>query len=131
MSPDDKVRHYNLSLQKGALKWREQNKTIGACMVAKPELLATFGKTQVDYDLAGLSNYNFASDDPLNFVFQRLSYLKVTNPNLSDADKCNRLFEGLPSHLKSYFVRDAPQTVDAFVKRLRDSVRCRTAVNTA
>ncbi|OQV11560.1 hypothetical protein BV898_14136 [Hypsibius exemplaris] len=61
-----------------------------------------------------------AEDKPLKYVNDRLRYIDETNPHASEEEKAIRLFEGLPTHLKSEFVTDMPNTVIAFQDRLRD-----------
>lgn len=65
----------------------------------------------------------FASEDPLSYVFHVISYLQATNPAASEADEVTRLSGGLPTNLKSSFVRDTLKTVQEFTNRLRDVAR--------
>lgn len=62
-----------------------------------------------------------AAEDPLSYVFHVLNYVSSTNPATSESDKVNRLFDGLPTSLKSAFVRDPPKTVQEFTDRLKDT----------
>jgi hypothetical protein len=63
------------------------------------------------------------SEDPLSYVYHQLSYLSSTNPVATEGDKVSRLFDGLPAYLKSNFIENPPQTVQAFTDRLKDFQR--------
>lgn len=52
------------------------------------------------------------------YVLHSLSYVALTNPNASDAEKTNRLIDGLPRVINQNFVRYA-QTVHAITERLK------------
>lgn len=78
-----------------------------------------FGKSQVDFDLAGESGRMLLAQDPRPHVYHVLSY----NPQATEQEKLLRLFDGLPVHLKKYFVRDRPQTIDEFTERIKDVKR--------
>lgn len=93
-----------LCLSRNALQWYETNKTLATHAQLKDSFLTTFGKNRVDFDLEGQTGRMLAAGDPLFYVFHVLSYVTSTNPAASKTDKVNRLFDGLPTSLKSAFV---------------------------
>ncbi len=52
-----------------------------------------------------------------------LQWLNCLNPNASETDKCEWLFEKLPVWHKQYFVRYLPMTVQEFIVAMRDLSR--------
>lgn len=118
----DNIKNFALALQKNALKWFETH-LIGNLNQPwddlKAEFLKIFGKTRFELDLAGENGKMLASEDPLSYVFHMLSYMQVINPGASELEKTNRLIDGLPWGLKSYFVRDTPKTVHEFTEHLK------------
>lgn len=60
-----------------------------------------------------------ASEDPLSYIFHILSYVTITSPAATELEKTNRLIDGLPRALRSYFARGTPDTGQAFTDRLK------------
>ena len=98
----DRLRHLYLCLEKTALKWHDQNKGIKNWKEIRKQFLATFGKTRVDVDLRGDNSKKLIAENPLNYVFNCLEYLKVSDPHATEETKVNSLFDGLPTHSHSY-----------------------------
>ena len=82
-----------------------------------------FGKTSVDFDLLGLSNLKFMGDDPVGYIYNAVNFLKCKNPEMREADVCDRLFENVRPELKYYFIRDTPRTINDLIGRARDLAR--------
>lgn len=119
---DDRKRHFPPVLKNVAYKWYAANKNLD-WNDSRDGFREEFGKNQVGFDLAGESGKMLFSEDPRSYVYHVLSYVQATNPRASDEDKLLRLFDGLPTHLKKYFVRDKPTTIDEFTERLKDIKR--------
>lgn len=119
---DDRKRHFPLVLKKVSYEWYAANKGMDWSDL-RDSFREEFGKNQVDYDLAGESGKMLFSEDPRSYVYHVLSYVQATNPKASENEKLIRLFDGLPTNLKKYFVRNKPGTVDEFTERLKDIKR--------
>ena len=120
----DKQKYMALACEKSALRWHEANKANFASFSdLKKEFLSTFGKNIFDLDLQGYTRRHAAQEDPLAYVFETLEFIRMSNPQASDIEKVQRLFDGLPASLKAEFVRNGPQNVADFTKRLKDVLR--------
>lgn len=81
-------------------------------MTSKSRVAQALGKTRLELDLEGESGKT-ASKVPFEYVFHVWSHGPITSSNAQDSEKTNRLIDGLPWALKTYFVQDTPQTVHA------------------
>lgn len=117
------LKYMSLTMEKSALRWFDANKTVQTFSEMKKKFLETFGRSQVDYDLLGESGKMAINEDPLAYIFHVLRYVKAISPNATEPEQVNKLFEGLPPHLKACFVRDRPTTVELFTERLKDVAR--------
>jgi hypothetical protein len=120
----DKLKYLNLACEKSALRWHEANKSrFTTWNIFREEFIKAFGKNLFDLDLLGLSRHFAASENPLGYVFEVLDYVLLCNPQATELERVQRLFDGLPMHLKGAFVREPPTTTQAFIERLKDVSR--------
>ena len=87
-----KVKHLYLAVRKNAMRWHEANKHLQTWDALKTDFLTTFGKTGVDFDIAGKSSRLLASEDPVAFVIKVLNVVSTISPNATEVEKVNRLF---------------------------------------
>lgn len=58
-----------------------------------------FGKSQVEFDLAGEAGRMLLAEDPKSYVYHVLSYSAATNPRGTEEEKLLRLIDGPLVHL--------------------------------
>jgi hypothetical protein len=92
---DDTKRHFVLACQKNALKWYDTHKLL-IWPALRDSFRETFGKSKVDFDIAGETGRMLVSEDPISYIYRILSYVKSTNPNATQEDKVARLFVACP-----------------------------------
>ena len=90
---------------------------------SKTSFLKAFGKNLFDLDLQGLSLKYSPSEDPLAYAFEILDYVMLANPQATELEKVQRLFDKLPVAMKSFFIRHPPKSVQDFLERLKDVSR--------
>lgn len=56
-------------------------------------------------------------------VFRIFSYVNATNSAASNGEKLFRPFYGVPTHLKKYFIRNNPTTIEEFTETIKDVKR--------
>ena len=120
----DYLNSLNLVLKDGAGQWHEAAYTQHPTWAAmKNALITTFGKSDLDYKLAGPQASVDLLEDPMTFVANTIKMVQVSKPNATLEDKLEKLFDRLPFELQASFLENRPNTIDKFIERLKNAQR--------